>query len=83
MTEIKLAETTIIVERVGDNSLLGAVLDDLYKKGYLKSENNITFTKLIFIVKSVHPDVNLWEEARKVSAYLEIEPTKIIVNTQP
>lgn len=69
----------ISVERLGTNSLLGAVTQKIDEFKLLSKIEQINFHGLIFTIKNAHSSVDVFEEIKKVRDFLKIEEDKIQV----
>ncbi len=69
----------INVDMVGDNSLLGALFIALQEKGLLLDIGVLNPDEIVFVIKKVHGQVNLYNEINKVRDVLKIDEKKITV----
>lgn len=67
----------IKVELVGHNSLLGALCEKLIEKNFIKDIGILDPEKIVFVIKQVQENVNIYEELNKVRDVLKINESKI------
>jgi hypothetical protein len=71
------------VNLVGHNSLLGGLCVELQKKGYLKGVGFLYPEEIVFVIKKLQDEVNLYEELNKVRDVLKIDEKVITLFIQP
>lgn len=76
---IEIPAICIELDLVGDNSLTGAVCNYFKSKHWIKELQFIEPESVTFIIKRVHPNVNLYKEINAVRDLMNIEEEKIKV----
>lgn len=72
---IEISEMKLTLDKVGHNSLLGSVLMDLFSRGYTKNAlADIALTKVKFVIKSVHPEVDICHELFTLCDFFSASP---------
>jgi hypothetical protein len=83
---VEFPRITINVDVLGTNSLLGSLCIELQKMELLEHTRHRGILKpeeIVFIIKKVHKDVNVYAEINKVRDILNIEESKITVLIEP
>lgn len=75
--EISFAKMTINVDLVGHNSLIGALCERFLQNDYMKHIGSLNPEQIIFVIKRVQPEVNMYEEMNKVRDILKIDEKKL------
>ncbi len=79
LVEVSFPRMIITVDLVGTNSLAGALCVELIKNNLIQNIDVLNPDEIVFMLKSVHRDINLYEEINKVRDYLKIDEKKIVV----
>lgn len=74
---VNFPRMVITVNLVGHNSLLGALCERLIETGYIKNIGILKPDEIVFSIKKVHPEVNLYQELNDVRDILKIDEKKI------
>ncbi len=67
------------IELAGTNSLIGRLCEEFEKKDYLKHIGVLNPTEIVFVIKRVHKELNLYDEINKVRDIMKIDEKKITV----
>jgi len=79
VVSISFPRMVIHVGLVGNNSLLGALCREFIAKNYMKHLGLLNPTEIVFVIKKVQPDVNLYAEINLVRDILKIDEKEITV----
>ncbi len=77
--EISFPRMIINIDLAGTNSLIGGLCKELQNNDYLQHIGRLNPTEIVFVIKRVHKELNLYEEVNKVRDVLKIDEKKIIV----
>lgn len=73
LLSVTLPSVVIRVDKVGTNSLIGALAQYLRERDCLQHLGQIESPEIMFKVKNVHPDVDLYEELNLVRRMLKVD----------
>lgn len=76
---IVIPRVVIHVEKVGHNSLLGALSAKFIKDGHIKHLEYLQPTEIVFVIKEVLPEVDLYKEINNVRDVMLVDEKKIKV----
>ena len=77
--EISFPKIVVDIELAGSNSLLGGLCKVFREKDYLKYINVLNPDEIVFVIKKVHKELNLYHEINLVRDVFKIDEKKITV----
>lgn len=69
----------IHIDKMGTNSLVGALCEELKNRDILKNVDVFKPTEIVFTIKETHRTLDVYKEINKVRDLLKIPEEKIIV----
>jgi hypothetical protein len=79
LESIEFPRMVVNVRVVGHNSLLGALALRFIENGYINHIGCLKPTEIVFVIKRVLEEVNLYDEINKVRDLMKIDENKITV----
>ncbi len=79
LVSMEFPRMVVKVDLVGTNSLVGALCDELIKRNCIQDIGLLKPDEIVFEIKNVHPQVNLYDEIDKVRDLFKINETKITI----
>ena len=76
---ISFPRMVIHIDLAGSNSLLGGLAEEFMKRGYMEHIGLLDPTEIVFAIKRVHIELNLYAEINKVRDILKIPENRITV----
>lgn len=80
---VEFPRMVVNVDIVGSNSLLGALTNKFIEAGLIENIGRLCPTEIVFVIKKVHQDINLYKEINLVRDILKIDEKKITVFILP
>lgn len=74
---VSFPRMVITVGLVGHNSLMGALCERLIEDGFIQDVGSLNPEEIVFKIKKVQPEVNLYKELNDVRDILKIDEKKI------
>lgn len=76
-SQISFPRMVISVPLVGHNSLVGSLAEELIDKGLIKDVGILNPEEIVFVVKKILSEVDIYEELNKVRDLFKIDEKKI------
>lgn len=76
---INFPRMVITIGLVGHNSLMGALCERLIEDKLIQDVGILNPAEIVFVIKKVHPEVNLYKELTDVRDIFKIDENKITI----